>query len=253
MIVVTRTPCPPILNRNGPDWLTTLESARSRFDSETSDPTALERDKNQVKKQLKAAQGKYNHATIKKSLETMFNGGVESKETKCAYCETYIESKKAQDIEHFYPKSVYWRKTFEWENLLIACLTCNEEFKLDGFPLDVNGDPLLINPTTTDPADHLDFIFDFDTLDSHIEGKDEMGRITVDFFALNGIRLSDKKERGLAKNRNTSVSGWFAFALLIQQEPDPVKSQQLKAKLHQLCHFQTQYAAFARAIYAAIG
>lgn len=253
MIKVPRSPCPSALQKNAPQWLAELEAARNHCDQVTSDPAATEKDKKQAEKQFKAAQSKYNQAAIKTALEIMFSGGVKSKSTKCAYCETHIESKKGQDIEHFYPKAIYWWKTFEWENLLIACQTCNEEFKVDAFPVDANGDPLLINPTTTDPTDHLDFIFDADTFDSHVEGKDEMGRITVDFFALNDLRLSDGKGRNLVKQRQSSVIGWIALALLIQQETDPVKSEALKNKFQQLCHSQTPYAAFARAIYATIG
>lgn len=183
--------------KNAPQWLAELEAARNHCDQVTSDPAATEKDKKQVEKQFKAAQSKYNQAAIKTALETMFSGGVKSKSTKCAYCETHIESKKGQDIEHFYPKAIYWWKTFEWENLLIACQTCNEEF--------------------------------------------------------NDLRSSDGKGRNLVKQRQASVIGWIALALLIQQETDPVKSQALKNKFQQLCHSQTPYAAFARAIYATIG
>ncbi len=47
----------------------------------------------------------------------------------CAYCETNEPS----DIEHIFPKSHFPEKTFEWENYLYVCKTCNTKHKSDYF------------------------------------------------------------------------------------------------------------------------
>ncbi len=252
MIHVRRSPCPKKLQKEGPVWLKDLRQAKTDCERIKNDPNSTEKEKAEAERSFKAAQGKYNHSTIKRALQTMFNGGVVSKSTKCAYCETAIESPKGQDIEHFYPKAVYLDKTFDWDNLLIACVSCNEEFKGDDFPVDPEGRPLLINPTSEEPADHLSFLFDVETLESHVEGKDEMGRITVDFFALNGFRSTDKKGRSLAAVRQSVVLGWITMALLFQKEADLDKRKDLLEEFQGLCHPKTQYAAFARAIHRAL-
>lgn len=40
---------------------------------------------------------------------------------RCHYC----EDSEANQIEHFYPKSIYPEKTFVWENYFYACSLCN--------------------------------------------------------------------------------------------------------------------------------
>ncbi len=47
----------------------------------------------------------------------------------CNYC----EHNEATDIEHLYPKSHFPERTFEWENYILACGTCNTHHKSDNF------------------------------------------------------------------------------------------------------------------------
>lgn len=75
---------------------------------------------------------------------------------KCAYCEGVA----AQDIEHFYPKSLYPKKMFRWPNFLKGCKNCNN-FKVAKFPLAADGRRLLINPAADDPLEY--FVWDFET------------------------------------------------------------------------------------------
>ncbi len=58
---------------------------------------------------------RYKTADVKKTLEKLYNN-------KCAYCETNIER---WDVEHFRPKSLYPWLAYSWDNLLLACPTCN--------------------------------------------------------------------------------------------------------------------------------
>ena len=69
----------------------------------------------------------------------------------CMYCET----SEATPIDHFRPKVRYPRLAFRWENLLLACSTCNSNYKRDEFPRDAQGRRLLIDPTRDDPRKHL--------------------------------------------------------------------------------------------------
>ncbi len=72
----------------------------------------------------------------------------------CMYC----ESGEAGDIEHFWPKSRYPLRAFEWTNYLLACSNCNSNHKRNQFPLDGEGLPLLLDPTVDDPREHLEFL-----------------------------------------------------------------------------------------------
>ena len=70
---------------------------------------------------------------------------------RCMYC---VDSHGC-DIEHFWPKSRYPKRAFQWANLLLCCTDCGR-FKGDQFPM-MNRRPLLIDPTAEDPWLHLDF------------------------------------------------------------------------------------------------
>lgn len=84
---------------------------------------------------------------IREKLSTTCTGRV-----RCMYC----EDSEATDIEHFYPKSVYPLRAFEWANYLLACSNCNSNYKRTQFPLSVGMLPELINPLDEDPFDHFD-------------------------------------------------------------------------------------------------
>lgn len=71
---------------------------------------------------------------------------------RCMYC----QDSRGVNIEHFWPKSAFPQRTFQWDNLILACSGCDIR-KGTRFPLDESGEPLLIDPTAEDPWDHLYF------------------------------------------------------------------------------------------------
>ena len=85
----------------------------------------------------------------------VFNGLVEMATglSRCMYCEDSMGT----DIDHFAPKSTYPDRTFTWDNHFLACSHCNSNLKRAEFPVDPNGDSLLINPVIDDPRDHIVF------------------------------------------------------------------------------------------------
>ena len=105
----------------------------------------------------------------------------ESQHGKCCYCERKHDEKRVSDVEHFRPKAEveeaedhpgYWWLAYSWENLLIACKTCNEEYKKSKFPLkdeskrayterfDIDKEePIMINPLKEDPELLIDYDF----------------------------------------------------------------------------------------------
>ncbi len=84
---------------------------------------------------------------VQQTLRKMFGRGY-----RCVYCSHSTGS----DIEHFWPKAGYPQRTFEWSNLLLCCTECGR-YKGKQFPLDDNAQPLLIDASTENPWDYLDF------------------------------------------------------------------------------------------------
>jgi uncharacterized protein (TIGR02646 family) len=70
---------------------------------------------------------------------------------RCMYC---LDS-HGSDIDHFRPKAIFPDKMFDWENFVLSCTPCGR-YKGDDFP-ETNGEALLIDPTSVDPWEHLDF------------------------------------------------------------------------------------------------
>jgi hypothetical protein len=121
---------------------------------------------------------------------------------KCGFCEAQVVGTSFGDVEHFHPKSEieallddektwgkerpnlatvegrtpqsvsasgYWYYAYSWENYLLACTVCNQQWKMAIFPVQENPrglppleatveTPLLLNPFTgPHPKDHLKF------------------------------------------------------------------------------------------------
>ncbi|MCP4590005.1 MAG: HNH endonuclease [bacterium] len=95
---------------------------------------------------------------------------------RCMYC----EDSEGTDIEHFWPKSRYPRRAFDWENYLLACSACNSNHKRTRFPLDANHQPLLIDPTVDEPQDHLVL----SPTTGKFVGRTEKGSQSIDVYGL---------------------------------------------------------------------
>ncbi len=70
---------------------------------------------------------------------------------RCMYC----LNPEGTDIEHFWPKSCYPRRMFNWRNLLLCCTKCGR-LKGNRFPRAGNK-PLLIDPSKENPWEYLEF------------------------------------------------------------------------------------------------
>lgn len=85
--------------------------------------------------------------TVRGTLKKMAGG-----RQRCMYC----SDSAGTDIEHYWPKSVYPERMFQWLNMLLCCTGCGRDCKGIKFPLD-NGNPALLDPTIDDPWQFLDF------------------------------------------------------------------------------------------------
>ncbi len=102
----------------------------------------------------------------------------------------YTGDSEGTDIDHFWPKARYPERTFAWENYLLASSRCNSNDKRDAFPLDENGEPLLINPTVDEPLAHLDLI----PINGWYHGRTRKGIESVRIFGLNrGVLIRGRR------------------------------------------------------------
>jgi uncharacterized protein (TIGR02646 family) len=106
---------------------------------------------------------------------------------RCMYC----EDSEGTDIEHFWPKSAYPERAFDWHNYLFGCSRCNSNFKRGRFPLDDGGQPLLINPTEEEPLEHLRFL----TRTGNYAARTPKGDSSIDVFGLNRTTLPMGRRR----------------------------------------------------------
>lgn len=138
--------------------------------------------------------------------------------SKCHYC----EDSRANEIEHFYPKSIYPNLTFEWGNYLFSCSICNRakrhkfeifdsigkrhELKLNQPTHPPSGQPLLINPRFEEPKDFFSLSFaSFElVIRDDLNGYDEQ---RAD-YTLKTLKLNDS---GLVKSRKEAFDSFIGL------------------------------------------
>jgi uncharacterized protein (TIGR02646 family) len=108
---------------------------------------------------------------------------------KCAFCESCPSHVSSPHIEHYRPKSQFPDQMFVWRNWLLSCGRCNEK-KWAHFP-DCTDQPCLLDPTSEDPADHLDF-FEAQILDKTLRGAK-----TIQIIGLDRAPLVEERARWL--------------------------------------------------------
>ncbi|MFC1436954.1 HNH endonuclease [Streptacidiphilus sp. N1-10] len=86
------------------------------------------------------------HPVVKNTLAEMAPGL-----ERCMYC----GDSQGTDIDHFEPVRMNPLRTFDWNNHLLACSLCNSHLKRALFPIAPDGTPMLVDPSSEDPAVHL--------------------------------------------------------------------------------------------------
>lgn len=155
----------------------------------------------------------YAHQTVKEALKTM-------QHDKCCFCEAKISHISFGDVEHYRPKAGYKQDSSEpmqkpgyywlaynWDNLLLCCTLCNQQYKKNLFPLlepkkrarnhhnDITAEePLLINPTVVNPKDFIGFHAEIPyAIDGNVYGK-----TTIDILGLDREKLNEQRRTRLA-------------------------------------------------------
>jgi uncharacterized protein (TIGR02646 family) len=129
---------------------------------------------------------------------------------KCAYCETRIEQ---SHVEHYRPKSKYFWLAYSWDNLLLACSTCNthksDHFDISGAQVtfvntkenlkeihgksreyDLVEQPKMINPEVTDPIGRISF-----ERNGAIRSNDPDFAYTIDKCKIDRKDLNDSRRK----------------------------------------------------------
>lgn len=126
---------------------------------------------------------------------------------KCCYCERRLPEKgHLKAVEHFAPKAIFTGRRNEWGNLLLACAQCNGR-KSDKFPVILSdndredkvlyvtrprsGTPAIIDPSTVNPEDHIDFDFSTEEWKEHFCGVMAKGGSTLGEETIATIGLFD--------------------------------------------------------------
>jgi uncharacterized protein (TIGR02646 family) len=174
-------------------------------------PTTAALDKKQVCVNDKTAAGTLNadvewNSSRKSSTIKTVHGTLKKmsgKRERCMYC----EDSHGTDIEHFWPKTQYPDKMFAWVNLLLCCSDCGR-IKGKQFPLNVDNQPLLIDPTAENPWLFLDFDPDTGNIvaryDLHINDFTEKGLKTVTVLKLDRREaLSEGYARSFRRLKST--------------------------------------------------
>jgi uncharacterized protein (TIGR02646 family) len=217
MIKVVKSAEPQILVNNKNNWLSTYLGAKKIYKKNKTPDN---------KKNLDAAEKKYNHKSIRLQLSADFC-------EKCAYCESHITHITFSHIEHFRPKSKYPKKCFEWKNLMIGCSICNgKSLKSDKFPTASNGGPL-IDVTKENPDNHLDFIFDSNLKTALVIPKTSRGAITIKTLGLN---------RPMLVRHRSKVVRMLVFIAIHASQGD-------QASINELVYYtskENEYSAFAK-------
>ena len=107
---VIRTAKPNSLRRNAIKWTDELLKA-------------IEDSNNNGTPVPKKFYDRYKKQDVLDNLKRMY--GDDDRICYCCYCESEIETVSFPQIEHRKPKSIYPVSTFDWDNLHLACETCN--------------------------------------------------------------------------------------------------------------------------------
>lgn len=160
---------------------------------------------------------RYKYSDTKDKLKRIY-------ESKCAFCENKVEQ---FHVEHYRPKSIYYWLAFSWDNLLLACPTCNqfkgEDFRIEGtiatytkvflnnynnysFNYDIIEKPLLLNPELTISNGTFSF-----SQSGVITSDDPRGKYTIERCKLDRDYLNDERKKILDDFENEIISALAAY------------------------------------------
>ncbi len=233
--------------------------------------TVMDKQKNKELAEIKKAISQGNTIKIKalwtkdKKVKEYLHS---SQHGKCCYCERKRDEGGDSDVEHFRPKAKvkenekhkgYWWLAYEWDNLLIACKTCNKT-KDTQFPLldeskrafkesdDIKKEkPFLINPLTENPEDFIEYDIpknNTEPLMIKTIGKNERGKKTVN--ELTGINSKNVISRRVEKFKHYLYLCKYLASLKKDNLKERTKIKQVKKDIKEMQDSHSEFAGMAR-------
>lgn len=160
----------------------------------------------------------------------------EDQHERCAYCEISL-LERDMHVDHFRPKTRYYKLAFVWENFIGTCSNCNRK-KNDMFPLVNDSDrgdlakeePLLVNPYTENPADYFEFYQErIKVKDGLSDAKRKKAEKTIECLDLN--------RAGLCSLRKEWYSRWQAAQELLNNPEFSVQGDEIPKKFKYLYEY----------------
>lgn len=201
----------------------------------------------------------YAHPKIKTALINLQSG-------KCCFCESKVLHVSDGDIEHFRPKAAYkqlnsdklirpgyfWL-TYDWDNLFLACLKCNQRNKGNMFPLIDDSqraqyqnfdlqkeEPYFIHPQFDVPEEHIDFEGAFiKPKNKSIRGKNTILELNLERNALYDTR---KEKYDIVK----AMIGLYQISPMSHDELNITK-QDVKDLLNKFISSKSEYSGMIKA------
>ncbi|MCI0699881.1 MAG: TIGR02646 family protein [Planctomycetia bacterium] len=163
----------------------------------------------------------WNNFRRRKAGQEVWNALTNAYHSKCVFCERV----NAKTLDHFRPKERYPKKMFRWNNLLLCCSDCNRS-KGNQF-LFRDSVPLLLDPTTRDPAE----FFEWDTTTGALIAISEPARQPYAMHTLNQLELNDQPLQGERVAKLKAVV--YLLARVVREQPvEGDTREQLQAELH---------------------
>ena len=119
----------------------------------------------------------------------------------------YCGDNLGTDIDHYRPKRHWPLLTFDWPNHLLSCSKCNSLNKGDQFPVGPNGEPMLLDPTLDDPAEHLHLVL---ATGEYLD-RTPRGEATIRLLDLNRPDLVQGRDRAVRDTARLLCDWRFAI------------------------------------------
>lgn len=163
-----------------------------------------------------AALWRAQRKTIRMKAVARVLAAITGRRERCMYC----EDSRGTDIEHFRPKNFYRDYVFRWSNLLWICAACNRA-KGARFPCDVEGVPLLIDPTAEEPWAYL--VFDPDTGEITARWEVSTGRENPRGLAVLAVLDSSLRHQAVTEGRKRTTLRLRRDVRSFLKEAGPIK------------------------------
>lgn len=226
-------------------------------DEYDSDPDAFLSGASKLPKALSSI---YGRKSVKKALMACQFG-------KCCFSEVKFVGDYG-DIEHFRPKACvvdvetkqrlypgYYWLAYEWDNLFVCSEILNRSFKKNYFPLRDNSvrarshhdfieneEPLLVDPASDDPRDHIRFHED----EPEAHRKSIKGRTTIDVINLNHPQLAEARRDHLARIRKRR--NWLIKLDALPNKEDAIVQEiigEIRASLEGYTKKESEFSSMA--------